>query len=323
MALALKIPQGTYVTPLAVAKYTTRMNRSRSLLPGIDPRTRQLLTLAIIVVVALVSWWIRHRERQPVPRETPTGEVDPSVHLAMGNPSGATDDPANRDNFLMRKPYFALSYNNAQGTPNWVSWRLRSDDLGSAPRGDFYADNTLPAGFKRVASKDYSGSGFDRGHLCPHSDRASTPEASKATFAMTNIMPQSPATNQKAWNDFEEYCRILVKHKHQTLHLVAGPAGQGGTGRNGLADAIGNGTVTVPAKCWKIAVVVENVEKVTPETRVIALLMPNDMDVGHGWGKYRTSVANVETLTGYTFLERVPPTIANGLKTKVDDGPER
>ena len=302
------------------------MNRSRSPLSGLDPRTRQLLTLAVIVVVALASWWVRHRERQPappVPHGTPSGDVDPSVHLAMGNPSGATDDPANRDNFLMRKPYFALAYNNAKGTPNWVAWRLRADDLGSAPRGEFFTDSTLPAGFKRVASRDYSGSGFDRGHLCPHSDRAGTPDASKATFAMTNIMPQSPATNQKAWNDFEEYCRTLVKHDGRTLHLVAGPAGQGGTGKNGLADAIGNGSVTVPAKCWKVVVVADDAANVGPGTRVIAVVMPNDMTVGHGWGKYRTSVADVETLTGYTFLDRVPPTIANGLKAKVDAGPER
>jgi endonuclease G len=299
------------------------MNRSRSPLGGIDPRTRQLLTLGVIVVLAVASWWVRHRERPPAPHEPPTGEVDPSVHLAMGNPSGATDDPANRDNFLMRKPYFALAYNNAKGTPNWVSWRLRADDLGTAPRGDFYADTALPAGFKRIASRDYSGSGFDRGHLCPHSDRASTPEASKATFAMTNIVPQSPATNQKAWNDFEEYCRQLVKSDRRTLHLVAGPAGRGGTGRNGPADAIGNGAVAVPATCWKIAVVADGPEAVGPDTRVIALVMPNDMTVGHGWGKFRTSVAEVEALTGYTFLDRVPAAVANGLRTKVDAGPER
>ena len=41
----------------------------------------------------------------------------------MGNPSNATEE-CNADNYLMAKPYFALSYNNSKGTPNWVSWHL-------------------------------------------------------------------------------------------------------------------------------------------------------------------------------------------------------
>ena len=54
-------------------------------------------------------------------------------HLALGNPSNATENDA--DNYLMAKPFFALSYNNSKGTPNWVSWHLTYTDLGSATRG--------------------------------------------------------------------------------------------------------------------------------------------------------------------------------------------
>ena len=34
-----------------------------------------------------------------------------SVHLILGNPSEATQDASNADNFLMLKPQYALSYN--------------------------------------------------------------------------------------------------------------------------------------------------------------------------------------------------------------------
>ena len=47
-------------------------------------------------------------------------------HLVMGNPSGATTDVNNSANYLMQKLQYALSYNNARGTPNWVSWHLDS-----------------------------------------------------------------------------------------------------------------------------------------------------------------------------------------------------
>src|SRR5262249_3889522 len=132
-------------------------------------------------------------------------------HLKMGNPSGAREDPKDRDNYLMKKPYFALSYNNERGSPNWVSWRLTTDGPGQAPRVEFYPDPALPHGFRRVLPRDYSGYGFDRGHLCPHSDRGGSREASRATFAMTNMVPQAPNLNQQAWADFEDYCRHLVR----------------------------------------------------------------------------------------------------------------
>src|SRR5262245_50861801 len=42
-----------------------------------------------------------------------------------------------------------------------------------------------------ITHDDYTNSGFDRGNMCPHSDRDKTIEMSFATFMMTNIVPQS------------------------------------------------------------------------------------------------------------------------------------
>ena len=299
---------------------------------------RTALTIALaVVLVATVAWqrWEQSRQPPPVasnptaPRRDPPeadGPADPSTHLVMGNPSGATDDPANADNFLMRKPYFALSYNDAHGTPNWVSWCLKDGDFGTASRAQFYPDAFLPKTYRHVTPKDYTNSGFDRGHMCPRSDRTSTAEAATATFVMTNIVPQAPHVNQRAWNDLEEYCRSLVRTRHETLYVVSGPQGRGGEGTNGRAEGIASGRITVPAKCWKVVLVVEggaggadDVTRVTPKTRAIAVVMPNDQSVGNGWAKYRTSVHEVETLTGYTFFDRVPADVIGPVKQKVDD----
>ena len=50
----------------------------------------------------------------------------------MGNPSNATADESKRENFLLKKDFFALSYNDDKGSPNWVSWRVVEDNLGVA-----------------------------------------------------------------------------------------------------------------------------------------------------------------------------------------------
>jgi len=148
---------------------------------------------------------------------------------------------------------------------------------------------------------------------------------SNATFVMTNIVPQSPHLNQRGWADLEEYSRGLVR-KGNTLYIVSGVQGVGGVGMNGPAETIGNGKVTVPAKCWKVILVIEHgtgtatdIEKVGSATRTIAIIMPNDQSIGHNWPKYRTSVKDVETLTGYTFFDRVPAAIIDPLKAKTDD----
>jgi hypothetical protein len=40
------------------------------------------------------------------------------VDMLMGNPSQASSDPSQKNNFLMNKDFFALSYNESTGTPN-------------------------------------------------------------------------------------------------------------------------------------------------------------------------------------------------------------
>jgi endonuclease G len=311
-----------------------------------------LLALFTALLVTVVVRWAEDRnraahDRGEVPRPpagpgqeppggegpkppSPAGPTPASIHLTMGNPSGATADGSDRDNFLLVKPYYALSYNNTKGTPNWVSWCLRPSDLGTAPRLQFYPDPDLPRSFKHVTPRDYSGSGFDRGHLCPRSDRTASFEEANATFSMANIFPQSPACNQKAWADLEDDCRRLAADEHQTLYLVAGPQGVGGEGANGPADAIAGGKVTVPKKCWKVALMVdggvggeEDLARAGPASRLIAVVMPNDQSVGHGWARFRTSASEVERLTGYRLFDRVPPDVIGPLKDRARVPPAR
>ncbi len=291
-----------------------------------DRRASQTLAIALVVAVLVFVWLVlTQRNGGPPAGPDADGSPDQSIHLALGNPSGATDDAANADNFLMRKPHYALSYNNAKGTPNWVSWCLQESDIGRVPRAQFYPDPDLPRFFKHVTPHDYTETGFDRGHMCPSGDRTATAEGVNSTFAMTNMIPQAPNVNRKAWADFEEYCRELVEKRHDILYIVAGPEGRGGTGSKGPADTIAEGKVTVPAKCWKVVAVLDggvggpdDVAKIGPHTRLIGVIMPNEESVGHGWAKYRVSVDEVEGLTGYHFFGRAPADIIDPLKQMVD-----
>ena len=248
-----------------------------------------------------------------------------SPHMLLGNPSQATADPSNKNNFLMVKPYFCLSYNDSKGTPNWVSWRLTSADLGTAPRKQtFDPDDSLPVGFYRVEHRDYVRCGFDRGHMCPHSDRGANQEMAFGTFVLTNIIPQAPNVNRKAWERLEAYGRDLaLQHNH--LYIVSGPAGQGGVGTDGPASTIAGGRIVVPAECWKIIVVVpegvtDDLAAINAGTRAISVIMPNTQDVGEDWRPFLTTIAEVEKHTGLHFLTNLPGDVAETLRRKLDTG---
>ena len=119
-------------------------------------------------------------------------------NLLLGNPSNATSDTINSENYLINHKYYVESYSKSKGEPNWVSWHISSNDLGNVDRmNDFRPDSLgLPKGSFEAEKYSYRQSGFDRGHLCPSSDRTNSTIANSATFLMDNIIPQAPKNNR-------------------------------------------------------------------------------------------------------------------------------
>ena len=248
----------------------------------------------------------------------------PDVHLTMGNPSGATADVAVPNNYLMVKPELALSYNRDRGTPNWVSWHLADEWVGTLARVDtFRADPAVPAEWYRVLGTDYFQSGFDRGHMVPNADRdpATSIPINQATFLMTNMIPQAPDNNQGPWADMENYLRTLLPANE--LYIVAGGSGVGGTGSNGFATTIVDGRVTVPASTWKVVLVIpkgtDDVSRVTPAARTIAVIMPNVQGIrNNDWTSYIVSVDAVEQLSGYDFFANVADPVEYSIEAGIN-----
>lgn len=254
------------------------------------------------------------------------------VHLALGNPSQARPVSEDRENYLMIKPQFAMSYNDKRGTPNWVSYYLKRSDMGRAPRPQnaFHPDGDLPKGFHRVYPGDYfyNVTGLSRGHMCPSSHRNNTEANSRATFVMTNMVPQSEELNGGSWELLERYCRDLCFDEDKEMMIVCGPHGQGGDTPRGHMLTVGNGHVIVPKSTWKVILVVDGggtrgpLARVNKKSRLIAVNMPNNRQPNENvpWTKYIVPCAEIEKMTGYTFFDRVPEEIIGPLKKKADDG---
>ncbi|MGI8788471.1 MAG: DNA/RNA non-specific endonuclease [Pyrinomonadaceae bacterium] len=291
-----------------------------------------LIALAIIILLIIGCVWVVKKVWQGATNKTETVETQnpggqksnapinniqdaQRIYLALGNPSNATQSASNTDNYLMVNTSYALSYNNSRGTANWVAWRIAESDFGDADRQNNFRPNPdLPPNFKRVTPTDYTGSGYDRGHLCPSADRSSSEEANSLTFLMTNMTPQTPDLNRNVWNDFESYSRDLVKKEKVDLYVIAGVYGEKGKLKR---------KVTIPTNCWKVIVAVRqgaDFSTINANTRVVAVDMPNTPNLGTpDWHKFRTTVRAIEQKTNLNLLSNLPQNLQDTLENRVDN----
>ena len=243
-----------------------------------------------------------------------------SVHLILGNPTNATTNIINSNNYLIVKPQYALSYNNTKRHANWVSWELSKSWLGAIDRQDnFQPDATLPTGWYRVVTADYTNSGFDRGHLCPSADRTKTVEDNSSTFLMTNIAAQAPDLNRKSWEYLEQYCRDVVKTGY-TAYILAGATGTGGEGSNGYMTVLKN-NVNVPEKFYKVIVFTPTNTTVNTNSVVVAVNFANTVkdNQSSSWLKYVTTPLDIEQKSSTTLFSSLPASVSSVLKNKKFD----
>jgi endonuclease G len=263
----------------------------------------------------------------PAPRQTSTASVvGDNNNLLLGNPSGAVSDPNSTTNYLLVRPQFATGYNAQRGIPVWTSWHVGRTDLTKvAPRqDDFRADPGLPRQFYQVTPQSYSGSGFDKGHNCPSGDRTASLDDNSATFLMSNMVPQAPKNNQQTWAHLEEYTRAQVT-KGQEAYVVMGSYGRGGTGKNGPASTIDQGRVSVPARIWKVVVLLpegnNDLARIAAgQARLLAIDTPNDDSINPSWEQYLTSIDKIEAATGLDILSALAPDVQVRLQSQVGSG---
>ena len=244
--------------------------------------------------------------------------IDATLQMQLGNPSGATADPTNHDHYLIQRPVEAIDYSDNLGQPNWASWDVTVADIGSSGRSDAWAvDTNLPPGFYQVPISPFSGSGYDRGHMCPSADRTDTVANNELVFIMSNIIPQASLQNQNIWANFENYCRQTLLPGGKELLIMCGPS-------LFTSSKLDSNHVTVAGYTWKIVVAVPGgagtaTNRISPTTQVVALRIPNtDAVAFDAWQNYRTNVVAIEADTGFSFLTALPPNLATVLRNKVD-----
>lgn len=229
-------------------------------------------------------------------------------------PDNGLEIPAlshNRDEKILKKKSFTVSFNKKNNIPNWVAWKLDSSKLveRESRSSNFETDPEIPER-DAVNTKDYTRSGWDRGHMCPAADNRWHWKAMKESFYMTNVCPQHHNLNRGDWKELEENCRRWVSESKEPVYIVCGPI----LYKNAKQRFIGNEhKVRVPDAFFKV--VLAGVESGKP--KAIGFIFKNT-NGNHPLDSYVNSIDEVERITGYDFFPQLPDNIENEIESKAD-----
>ncbi len=245
----------------------------------------------------------------PITVATLGGTADYRGNTEFGIPS----DGNASDDFIITRDQYTISYNQNRNTPNWVSYEFDITHFGtSVDRCDcFTHDPALPASFTHLTTADYTGAGafagygIDRGHMARSFDFTSGSLDNARSYYLSNIIPQAAAVNQGPWKILEDSLGNLARFDGKEVYIIDGVAGNKGTVKD-------EGKIVMPAQVWKVAIVVPRDRGLAGITSfndiddVIAVIMPNDPTVNGDWQTYKTSVDEVERISGYDLLALLP-----------------
>jgi DNA/RNA endonuclease G (NUC1) len=226
---------------------------------------------------------------------------------------GVPRDADASDDFIITRDQYTISYNRNRNTPNWVSYEFDATHFGgSVDRCDcFTHDPALPQSFTHLTTADYTGAGvfagygIDRGHMARSFDFTSGTLDNARSYYLSNIIPQAAAVNQGPWKLLEDSLGNLARFHDKEVYVIDGVAGTKGTVK-------GEGKIVIPASEWKVALVLPrdhglaDIQSFRDIEDVIAVIMPNDPTVDSHWETYKTTVDEIERVSGYDLLALLP-----------------
>jgi endonuclease G len=146
---------------------------------------------------------------------------------------------------VIRHAGYSFVYNETYEQAAWVAYELtEKETVKQYDRTDkFIPDPAVSTG--SATDADYSGSGYDRGHLAPAADMGWSSTTMAESFYFSNMSPQVPGFNRGIWKRLEEQVRSWAI-EYDTVYVVTGPVLKGNMG------SIGPNKVAVPNYYYKV-----------------------------------------------------------------------
>jgi len=194
---------------------------------------------------------------------------------------------------IIKHTGYSLLYNENHEQASWVAYELTKEETNKRFKraNKFVEDPLVTTGSANNA--DYSGSGYDRGHMAPAADMGWSSVTMTESFYYSNMSPQVPAFNRGIWKSLEELVRSWAI-ENEAVYVVTGPVLTKGL------PTIGSDRVTVPKYYYKVIL-----DYTEPGIKGIGFLLPN-AGSNEPLQSFAVSIDSVESVTGIDFFPLLP-----------------
>ncbi len=212
--------------------------------------------------------------------------------------------PSNSGILLCRFAY-AVSYNTAHKTPDWVAYHLTEPEIhGNVLRTrDYRTDPELGADDAAHVA-DFRHSGYVPGQLVPSRDMIWNARAVDESYLLSSVVPLNQGMATGIWAALQQKVRDLVQARGE-LYIVTGPIYDHKTPKT-----IGPDHVAVPDACFEVIFDPIHVD-------AIAFIIPNRPEPSQDLPKFITSVHAVEQRTGLDFMPKLDDPIESLVESRI------
>ena len=201
---------------------------------------------------------------------------------------------------------FIVNYNTERLIPNGVAYELTAEEVaGQAPRAKGFGMDMDYSG-KQAMREDYSGTGWDKGHMAPSADMKWSQAAMNESFYLTNICPQNHDLNGRDWHTLEKHVRNWAL-AYGSVWVVCGPYVS-----DNHYGTIGAQDVMVPDGFFKAVL-----RKDGRKFKSIAFLFEND-GREQSYREVIVSVNDVEALINYDLFTNLNNLIEEEVESQAD-----
>ena len=188
---------------------------------------------------------------------------------------------------------YSLLYNENHEQASWVAYELTKGETTKRfnRSNKFITDPLVTTGSANNA--DYTGSGYDRGHMAPAADMGWSSTTMAESFYYSNMSPQNASFNRGIWKRLEELVRTWAI-EDGAVYVITGPVLT-----NGL-PTIGSDKVSVPNYYYKVIL-----DYTEPGIKGIGFLLPNT-GIKQPLQSFAVSIDSVESVTGIDFFPLLP-----------------
>ena len=213
--------------------------------------------------------------------------------------------PNGKQGQVIQRTGYTLAYDKKTKTPQWVAWELTKEETkGNHERTDKFLPDPNVEGAK-VVTTDYTGSGYDRGHMAPAGDMKWSKKAMEESFYMSNICPQIHHLNTGDWNELEANTRKWAR-RYGSVYVTCGPIYNGSR----RTQYIGKNRVKVPDAFFKV-ILIQSPKK----TCALGFFFENEAGQ-RPLNEYLVSVDYLEQTTGIDFFPSLPDELENTLEAE-------